>query len=124
MIDTPVADPARAISWCPYYTTAGRPDAIGNPGPARLRSYVLIDRKGPVSPCLSTAIMVQSAHNKTPITEGTAMTYNYSKTFFSKKRAESFQAELKAQGINADIWTGADYLNHGSTLYYVKWNLD
>ena len=52
------------------------------------------------------------------------MTYNYSKTFFSKKRAESFQAELKAQGIKADIWTGADYLNHGSTLYYVKWNLD
>lgn len=46
------------------------------------------------------------------------MTYNYSKTFFSKKRAESFQAELKAQGINADIWTGADYLNHGGTLYY------
>ena len=52
------------------------------------------------------------------------MTHNYSKTFFSKKRAESFQAELKAQGINADIWTGSDYLNHGSTLYYVKWNLD
>ena len=48
------------------------------------------------------------------------MTYNYSKTFFSKKRAESFQAELKAQGINADIWTGADYLNHGSTLYRVS----
>ena len=52
------------------------------------------------------------------------MTYNYCKTFFSKKRAESFQAELKAQGINADIWTSADYLNCGETLYYVKWNLD
>ena len=34
------------------------------------------------------------------------MTYNYSKTFFSKKRAESFQAELNAQGINADILDG------------------
>ena len=68
--------------------------------------------------------MVQSAHNKTTITEGTTMTHNYSKTFFSKKRAESFQAELKAQGIEADIWMGADYLNPGSTLYYVKWNLD
>ena len=52
------------------------------------------------------------------------MTYNYSKTFFSRKCAESFQAGLKAQGINADIWTGADYLNHGDNLYYVKWNLD
>lgn len=52
------------------------------------------------------------------------MTYNYGKTFFSKKRAESFQAELKAQGIKADIWTGAVHLNRGATLYYVKWNLD
>lgn len=58
-------------------------------------------------------------------TEQSERAKNYSsKTFFSKKRAESFQAELKAQGINADIWTGSDYLNHGSTLYYVKWNLD
>ena len=37
---------------------------------------------------------------------------------------ELYQKELMAQGINADIWTGADYLNRGETLYYVKWNLD
>ena len=74
-----------------------------------------------MSPCLSTAIMVQSAHNKTTITEGTTM-YDFSKTFFSSKRAEAFRAELIAQGIDAIIVSERDYLIVGDTLYHVKWN--
>jgi len=38
--------------------------------------------------------MVKSAHNKTTITEGTTM-YDFSKTFFTSKRAEAFRAELQ-----------------------------
>ena len=48
--------------------------------------------------------------------------YDFSKTFFSSKRAEAFRAELMAQGIDAIIVSERDYLNAGSTLYYVKWN--
>ena len=48
--------------------------------------------------------------------------YDFSKTFFSSKRAEAFRAELMAQGIDAIIVSERDYLNAGGTLYYVKWN--
>ena len=48
--------------------------------------------------------------------------YDFSKTFFSGKRAEAFRAELMAQGIEAIIVSERDYLNAGGTLYYVKWN--
>ena len=49
--------------------------------------------------------------------------YNFSKTFFSSKRAEAFKAQLAAQGIDAIIVTERDYLNAGVTLYYFIWNL-
>ena len=48
--------------------------------------------------------------------------YDFSKTFFSGKRAEAFRAELMAQGIEAIIVSERDYLNAGNTLYHVKWN--
>ena len=48
--------------------------------------------------------------------------YDSSKTFFSNRRAEAFQVELMAQGIEAIIVSERDYLNAGGTLYYVKWN--
>lgn len=44
-----------------------------------------------------------------------------SKTFFSKKRAEAFKAELESQKIKAVIVSERDYLNPGETLYYVRW---
>ena len=52
------------------------------------------------------------------------MMYDFSKTFFSCKRAEAFKTELLAQGIEAMIVSERDYLNAGGTLYYVKWNKD
>lgn len=48
--------------------------------------------------------------------------YDFSKTFFSSKRAEAFRAELQIQGIAAIIVSERDYLNAGGTLYHVKWN--
>lgn len=46
--------------------------------------------------------------------------YNHIKSFFSKKRAEAFKAELEAQGIKADIWMDRD--GFGQTQYKVSWN--
>lgn len=50
--------------------------------------------------------------------------YDFSKTFFSSKRADAFKAELLALGIEAVIVSERDYLNAAGTLYYVKWNKD
>ena len=45
LIGTPLADPVPShLLRIPIIPRRPVPDAIGNPGPARLRSYVLIDR--------------------------------------------------------------------------------
>ena len=44
MIGTPLADLLQAIFFVFPLYHGDPPDAIGNPGPAHLRSYVLIDR--------------------------------------------------------------------------------
>lgn len=47
---------------------------------------------------------------------------NYSRTFFSKARAERFAEQLKASGAeDIQIWNGTD--GFGQTQYTVKWNL-
>ena len=67
--------------------------------------------------------MIKSAHNRTRGTEAMKM-YDFSKTFFSSKRADAFKAELLALGIEAVIVSERDYLNAAGTLYYLKWNKD
>lgn len=41
------------------------------------------------------------------------------RTFFSEARAERFAEELKAQGIQAEIWAYKDGFNQ--TVYSVRW---
>lgn len=46
---------------------------------------------------------------------------NYSKVFFSKKSAERFAEQLKANGAeDVIIWAGRDAFNQ--TQYRVNWN--
>ena len=52
-------------------------------------------------------------HTKTE--EDNAMT----RTFFSKKRAEAFAAELKRNKNRAEIWMDTDAF--GQKIYIVKW---
>ena len=47
---------------------------------------------------------------------------NYSRSFFSKTKAEAFVEQLKKQGIKAIITAAADPLNKGSVMYRVEWN--
>lgn len=46
---------------------------------------------------------------------------NFSKTFFSQKRAEAFAEQLKANGAeDIQIWSGKDAF--GQTQHTVRWN--
>lgn len=48
--------------------------------------------------------------------------WNYTKSFFSKKRAEEFAKQLEKQGAeDIAIWSGRDAFDQ--TQYTVKWNL-
>ena len=42
------------------------------------------------------------------------MVYNYTKTFFSERRAAEF-----ASDVNGDVWSSRDCF--GQTIYTVKW---
>ena len=50
------------------------------------------------------------------------MTYNYTKTFFSKTRATAFADQIKKNGAeDVTVWNGTDAF--GQINYTVKWNL-
>ena len=51
------------------------------------------------------------------------MTYNYSKTFFSKKRAESFQAELRRRRDGSFVLFPIDELEQDKRTVPLSLNL-
>ena len=47
---------------------------------------------------------------------------NYSRSFFSRTKAEAFVEQLKKQGIKAIITAASGPLNKGNSIYRVEWN--